>query len=504
MFSPSHPFEHNTGSGRLGSPGFFIPLLLVGILSAWFVSKQGVSIGVTLIIFPFIILYLVLLFRNAILGLYTIAFLGFVILGLMRYADIAMVGTSIDALIVLSFISIFFKHFHDRIDWSPAKRDVTLLALIWMLYGLFSIANPEIKNMHIWISSFRTVSSYMLFVIILALVLINTEKRFYIFLYIWATMSILASIKGMTQQYIGVDPWEQAWLDRGAYTTHVLFGKLRIFSFMSDAGQFGANQAYSGVVFLILSLKQPSVKRRLFFLIAGLFGIWGMFLSGTRGAISVPLVGFMLFFVLKKNKYVLISGAVFLAVVFVFFKYTMIGQDIQQIRRMRTAFDPNDASLQTRLANQRTLAKYLSTRPIGGGLGHAGKKVQKTLPNSFLANIATDSWYVMIWAEQGIVGLSLHLFILFYIIIKASYLIMFRIRDPMVKLNMTALAAGMMGIMVASYGNAVLGQIPTSIMIYVSMAMMLTPERFDKEMALEMENRKNPVVPERTGPPGNQ
>jgi hypothetical protein len=67
---------------------------------------------------------------------------------------------------------------------------------------------------------------------------------------------------------------------------------------------------------------------------------------------------------------------------------------------------------------------------------------------------------------------------------------MYRIRDPIVKLNMTALAAGMIGIMVASYGNAVLGQVPTSIMIYVSMALLLTPERFDNEMAKEMEARR--------------
>ncbi|MBK9359000.1 MAG: hypothetical protein IPN08_16730 [Bacteroidales bacterium] len=56
----------------------------------------------------------------------------------------------------------------------------------------------------------------------------------------------------------------------------------------------------------------------------------------------------------------------------------------------------------------------------------------------------------MIWAEQGVVGLVLHLIILFYIIIKASYLIMYRIRDPILKNNMSALAAGMLGIMVAS------------------------------------------------------
>jgi hypothetical protein len=36
---------------------------------------------------------------------------------------------------------------------------------------------------------------------------------------------------------------------------------------------------------------------------------------------------------------------------------------------------------------------------------------------------------------------------------------------------MSALISGMAGIMVASYGNEVLGQMPTSLLIYASMAM---------------------------------
>jgi len=41
------------------------------------------------------------------------------------------------------------------------------------------------------------------------------------------------------------------------------------------------------------------------------------------------------------------------------------------------------------------------------------------------------------------------------------------------------LASGMMGIMAASYGNAVLGTMPTSILIYTSMALMLNTEKLD-------------------------
>lgn len=188
-----------------------------------------------------------------------------------------------------------------------------------------------------------------------------------------------------------------------------------------------------------------------------------------------------------------------MAVVFVFFKYTTIGQDNQQIRRMRTAFDPNDASLQTRLSNQRILSVYLSTRPFGGGLGHAGKKAKKALPNTYLANIATDSWYVMIWAEQGVVGLVLHLIILFYIIIKSSYLIMVKIRDPNVKITMIALTSGMLGIMVASYGNAVLGQVPTSMLIYTSMALMLNAEIIDHEALGSNSEAQLPVSSNKMG-----
>jgi len=38
--------------------------------------------------------------------------------------------------------------------------------------------------------------------------------------------------------------------------------------------------------------------------------------------------------------------------VYIFFAHTTIGQGNAEIRRMRTAFDPNEASLQVRLENQ--------------------------------------------------------------------------------------------------------------------------------------------------------
>ena len=482
MLNTVNPFETVSGSDKLGKARNVILILLIAATAGWLISKTGIVAGIGMLVFPFIVVYLFLLFRNPIIGLYTAISLGFFLLGIGRYIKIPQIGMVMDSILVLTFLALIFNKFNERVDWKPANKDITLLAGIWLAYGLMSGLNPEIRLMPVWLASFRGVSMYMFLFVTLTLLFINTNKRLNYFFYLWGILSLLASIKGIMQVVIGVDPWEKAWLDAGAHYTHLLFGKLRVFSFLSDAGQFGANQAYSGVVFLILSFIQENKKRRLFYLIVGVLGLYGMLLSGTRGSISVPLTGFMLFFILRKNKFVMISGFVAIAIIFIFFKYTTIGQDNQQIRRMRTAFDPNDASLQLRLSNQKKMKTYLASRPFGGGLGHAGSKAMKYLPNTFLANTATDSWYVMIWAELGVVGLILHLFILFYIIGRTTFLIWFRIRDPILKMKIMALTSGMFGVMVASYGNAVLGSMPTAMLIYTSMALMLNSETLDKEV----------------------
>jgi hypothetical protein len=61
-----------------------------------------------------------------------------------------------------------------------------------------------------------------------------------------------------------------------------------------------------------------------------------------------------------------------------------------------------------------------------------------------------------------------------------SFKVMFRIRDPITKLKMSALISGMAGVMLASYGNEVLGQMPTSLLIYASMAIMSNQKIFEE------------------------
>ena len=474
-----NPFEQNTGSDRILSVRFLAFVGILIALSALITSRLGIVGGMGFMILPFVFTFLYLLFRYPIIGLYTAISLGFILLGIGRYVTGIPIGLAMDGILILTLIALIFNKFYERIDWTPAKKDISILALIWFGYTLFQIVNPEARSFAAWFSG-RGIGFYMLMIVPLTLLFINSNRKLNVLFYIWGAFTLLVTLKGFMQLKWGVDPWEQAWLNEGNYKTHILFGKLRAFSFLSDAGQFGANQAYSAVVATIVSMSQTKWKSKLFFIIVALAGFYGMIVSGTRGAISIPLAGFSIFILLRKNIPVMISGFFMLLIVFVFFKYTTIGQGNDQIRRMRTAFDPNDASLQVRLENQRKLKTYMASRPFGGGIGHGGVKAQKYLPNAYLSQVPTDSGYVLIWVELGIVGLLLHLFILFYVVGKSSYCIMFRIRDPNLRLKMAALTSGMFGIMVANYGNAVLYQMPTSMLIYTSMALMMNTEALDK------------------------
>jgi hypothetical protein len=363
-----------------------------------------------------------------------------------------------------------------------------------MGYVLLQIANPEAVSLEAWFYAMRGYALYQWLLIPLVFILFNKPKDIKVFFLIWGILSLIGTLKAMQQYFLGIDSFEQRWLDQGGAETHVLFGKLRIFSFYSDAGQFGASQGHAAVVFGVLALFiKNNIKLRTFFIIVALAGLFGMVISGTRGAIAVPAMGAIMFLILRKSIPILVLGIIMGIGVYVFFAHTTIGQNNAEIRRMRTAFDPNEASLQVRLDNRKKFSGYLASRPFGGGIGSAGNWGQRFTPHTFLANTATDSWYVAIWAEAGIVGLCLHLLIVFYVLGTGVYNVMFKLKDDWLKGQITAITCGMAGIMAASYGNAVFGQFPTGILMYMGMVFIFISPKWDKKIQ-EKNTRTNKKI----------
>jgi len=484
------PFTLKTGSSRISSPLVYFLLFVSLIGIGYFIADQGIIAIAALLVLPFGFFFLVKVFENPINSFFAVYIANFVVLGLNRYMLDAPLGLIVDSLLALTYISLIFHYFYKKIDWSKLNNMVVIAAVIWAAYGLLEVVNPIVVSRSAWLYSARGVSFYMLMTVVLVFLLLDKYKYFKTFLYMWAFFEIAGALKAMVQIYIGLDPYEQYWLNVIGYTTHVLFGQLRAFSFFSDAGQFGASQAHMSMVAGIIFITTKSNKERVLFGITTVLCFWGMILSGTRGVWGV-LAGAGAFYLATTRNYKLFMlGIISGVLVFSFFRYTYIGQGIYFINRMRTAFDPKNASLVIRLENRAKLRPYLATRPFGGGIGNAGKKAIRFAPNAFLSNIATDSWYVEIWAEQGVVGLTLHLTLVALILIKGAYISMFRIRDPALQGKTLAVLSGIFGIMISSYGNGVFGQMPTGLLIYSSMAFAFMGPQFDAEIREANVNNK--------------
>ena len=465
---------------RVGFPVLIACILLLFPLLAKFMGIIGLLL---LLLIPFLVRGMDFLFKKPREGLLLLFGLSFVLLGISRYIPLP-VGLAVDGFLILLWLALFFRHMGKPAFLQPANKDIVWLVLLWYGFIFFQIFNPEAVSFQAWFYAMRGVGLYCVLIIPLAMLLL-TSKDVSRFLTIWGVMATVGALNGLRQLFIGLDPFEWRWLNEGGEVTHVLRDRLRIFSHYTDAGQFGASQAYAFLVFSLLFLNEKKQRRKLFYLIVALASGIGMLISGTRGALVVPAAGILCFLILSRNIRLFALVLVLSGSSFYLLKYTFVGQSNYFVRRMRTALDPNNPSLMIRLENQKKLKTYLASRPIGGGLGTSGNWGQRFSPNTFLAQIPTDSWFVMIWAENGIIGLSLHLVILLYILVKGSYITLYRIRSPQQQHIRIALICGYFGVIIASYGNGVLGQMPTGLTVYLSWVFIFLPQRATQENLAE-------------------
>ncbi len=461
----------------------YVKLLVISFVAlyVYLIGQTEPIVGILLAIAPVAILALTLLFANPRFALITLFYYSYFAMGVTRYIP-AQLGLGVDGLLLLTYLALFFKSYKGDVGFSRVRNDLSLICLIWYLYAIFELLNPIAESRIAWVYAMRGFSLYFFLSIPVTFVVFNKYRDLNLILKLWLIFSILGIAKGLQQLYIGMDYAEQAWLDHGGALTHIIWSGLRVFSFYTDAGQFGATIAHSGVVFAIIGIGEQNRRRKIGYLIVAALCFYGMSISGTRGAMAVPAGGFFLFLLLTKNwKLFLISGF-FMVLAFGFFNYTNIGNGNAQIRRMRSSFDKNDPSLKTRIENQARLKVYMADKPFGCGLGTTGSFGSQYTPYLFVSQVPTDSWFVAIWVEQGEVGLTLHIFILAYCLLRGVWIVLTKIKDRKLYYQTSGLLCGYLGIVGASYGNTVFGQMPTSIITYMSLAFIFMAPQYQKEI----------------------
>src|SRR5690606_2488622 len=118
-----------------------------------------------------------------------------------------------------------------------------------------------------------------------------------------------------------------------------------------------------------------------------------------------------------------------------------------------------DASLNVRDENRKSIQPYIYENPFGGGIASSGVEGMRFSPNHPLAGFPPDSGLLMTALETGWIGLLLNIIFLLSMIYSGIYYY-FRMANEEYKKYIVAIICGIFSIMVTLYSQATIGQMP--------------------------------------------
>lgn len=445
--------------------------------------QRGDNFGYFIASLPFVAIGVYLFLRNPLWSFIILFISNYLIMGITRYIPLPIpISMFMDSIIIFIFLALFLKSIYIKTEWKRVLNPLTFIIFTWLIFCILELINPRFSSFADWFTKVRSISIYPLTMVILVSILLTNYKRITYLLIIWAILTILAALKGYWQKNYGFDSTELRWLYLGGgYRTHLINTGIRYFSFFTDAGNYGSCMGFSMVLFSVCAIYIKKYWLKGLFIVAAIVGCYGMIISGTRGALIVPFAGFTFFVILSKKIKIALSVIILIITSFCFLNFTTIGDNNGLIRRMRSAFDKNDPSLNVRLDNQKKLKEYLKDIPFGAGIGFGNTRDTRDPDYEFMA-IPRDSWFVNIWVQTGIVGLSLYIVVLFSGIIWGGYIILFRMKNKELAGILAAFLAGVVGMTASAYGNELLGQYPNCYLYFISFAIVFMGKHYDKEL----------------------
>lgn len=323
-----------------------------------------------------------------------------------------------------------------------------------------------------WFTAARLFAYQLIYIFLVFSIYISTPKILHKYLKVWGLLTIFAAFWVWKQKTFGFTQGERIFLESGAIRAHFVGGIMRYFSVYSDAANYGCSMGATSVAFYIFAITARIKKDKLFYLVTAIAATWGMFQSGTRTAIFCMILGFMAYVILSKSVKIALPVIVFFSLFVSMLAFTNIGNGNDQIRRMRSAFDPNDNSKGAREMNQEAMRKYMKEAPWGIGLGISADNCPKNNKFYLMSKVPPDSEYVNIWLRTGKIGLTVYLIHLGLILLGGCLVVLFKIKNPALRGIGAGMCCAFAGFQVGAYGNQVLMQFPNGVIYFGGMAIV--------------------------------
>lgn len=476
--------------------GRVLLLFLLFLLAIYEFIHAGFTLFAIICISPILIILVYFLFRWRMSAFWALIVINYFLQ--MKNTPIPSGGgipmSIYDEMLELILIAIALLDLKEESRLGRSLNLMLLAVFIWCGFLMLQLLNDTCLEMDVaaWFTSARLMGLHLVWIVLVFSVYISSPKILLTYLRVWALLSLFSVFWTWKQKNIGFTDIEYGWLYYGpGQVTHILNGGtlIRYFSTFSDAASYGCNAAASAVTFFIVAITSKINKDRFFFGVVSICVIWGMFQSGTRTAIFSMAAGFMVYVVLSKSIKIAIPFGIFFVFFMSFLIFTDIGNGNQQIRRMRSAFDKNDASANTRDINKASIRKYLNEAPWGIGISATQANIPANNKFRKLSDIPPDSEYVYIWVHTGIIGITVFLICMLIMLIGACYIVMFQLRSPSLIGIGGGLCCAFVAIQLGAYANQILYQYPNGVTFFGALAIVYILPYLESEWTKYEEGR---------------
>jgi hypothetical protein len=374
--------------------------------------------------------------------------------------------------------------------------------LIWTGLCFIEVFNDTCGlgiNVNAWYVGFRLFAQQLIFVMLVFSIYISSPKILMSYLKVWALFSLFSAFWTWKQQYIGFTDAEKLWIETRGRNTHILNAGtlIRYFSTFDNAASYGCHAAAAAAAFIIFGITNKLQKAKIFFFLISAAVIWGMFQSGTRTAILCLAAGLIVYIFLSKSVKIAVPFSIVVGILGFLLVFTTIGNGNQQIRRMRSAFNKDDASANARDINKDAIRKYIQDAPWGIGLGMGNDNVPANNKYNRLSNIPPDSEYVYIWVHTGPIGVTVFTICMVLIFAGGCYTVLFKLKNKSLAGIGAGLCCAFVAINLGGYANQVLYGFPNGVTFYGGMAIVyilpfLEPEweEYEKKQIAKIEEKK--------------
>ena len=443
-------------------------LFLLVLLAIYEFVTAGFTTFAIICVMPVLVIAVLLLFEYRMLAFWSLIVINYLIQAKWLSLPVpTSLPNELLQLVLLAFalIDTYSTHF---------ERTLNLMYLgivTWCGFCTLEVLNDTCDvgiDIGAWYTVARMIGYQLMYIFLVFTLYITSPKILSRYLWVWGILAFFAVFWVWKQQHIGFTASENTFLQGRGRSTHLLMGGslIRYFSIYSDAANFGIGMASSAVAFIIFGITAKVRKHKIFFLVVGIGCAWAMFISGTRTAIACFMAGMMMYIFLSKSIKIAIPFTIVFALFVFILAFTNIGQGNQQIRRMRTAFDKNDASANVRAMNQEAMKKYMAEAPWGIGMGVGYSNAPANNKYTFMATIPPDSEFVFIWIHSGIIGITVFLCCMGLMLFGGCRIVFFVLKSPSLRGIGAGFCCAFGSQLVGGYGNQVLLQFPNCLTFY--------------------------------------